>query len=431
METGPNTTTKALCSYEAAELMRNEACSGGSRESSKVNLICASRNRFPCGQRLRALLALLALLVCTCLGFSVSTQLLRSQTLRSRRPADARNGERIYKAGCIACHGELGKGAAQSSTEFTRPSTFPDFTQCSQTTAEANAAWKAVIVHGGPSRGFSTIMPAFGELLSSPDIDDVIAYLRGFCTNPHWPRGELNLPRALVTEKAYPEDEFVVSTAANVSGAPGFVTDYIHEQRFGVKNQIEVDLPLHNADQNHQWESGIGDMTFGVKRVMYSNLHTGSILSLQGGILPPTGDSKRGFGSGTTTFEPFAAFDQLFPTNTFVQFQMGADLPRHPDISPQSIFYRTAIGQTIAPDHMLGRMWSPMVEFLATRNLMDGAKTDWDVLPEMQVTISRRQHVRAAVGVRTPFTDTRGRTPQLNVYVLWDWADGKLWGGWK
>jgi hypothetical protein len=164
---------------------------------------------------------------------------------------------------------------------------------------------------------------------------------------------------------------------------------------------------------------------------MYSNLHTGSILSLQGGILPPTGDSKRGFGSGTTTFEPFAAFDQLFPTNTFVQFQMGADLPRHPNISPQSIFYRTAIGQTIAPDHMLGRMWSPMVEFLATRNLMDGAKTDWDVLPEMQVTISRRQHVRAAVGVRTPFTDTRGRTPQLNVYVLWDWADGKLWGGWK
>jgi hypothetical protein len=72
-----------------------------------------------------------------------------------------------------------------------------------------------------------------------------------------------------------------------------------------------------------------------------------------------------------------------------------------------------------------------MVEFLATRNLTDNAKTDWDVLPEMQVTISRRQHVRADIGVRAPFTDTRGRTPQVTFYVLWDWADGKLWKGWR
>ncbi|MDX6458335.1 MAG: hypothetical protein QOE55_2032, partial [Acidobacteriaceae bacterium] len=264
-----------------------------------------------------------ASLVCIGLALSVSTLLLRSQTLRAPKPADPKNGERIYKSGCIACHGDMGKGAPQTSTEFRRPDTFPDFTQCSGTTAEPNAAWKAVIVHGGPSRGFSTIMPAFGQLLSPQDIDDVIAYLRGFCPNPHWPRGELNLPRALVTEKAYPEDEFVISTAANASGAPGFVTDYIHEQRFGVKNQLEVDFPLHNQDQNHQWQSGPGDLTLAIKRVMYSNLHTGSILSLQGGILPPTGDSKRGFGSGTTTFEPFVAFDQLFPSNTFVQFQMG------------------------------------------------------------------------------------------------------------
>jgi cytochrome c2 len=372
-----------------------------------------------------------ALLICLCFSGFATTLISRSQTLRYPKPPEATNGKKIYEAGCIACHGDLGKGAPHNSTEFRRPSTFPDFTQCSQTTAEANATWKAIIVHGGPSRGFSTVMPAFGELLSSQDIDDVIAYLRTFCTNPHWPRGELNLPRALVTEKAYPEDEFVISTAVNATGAPGLTTDFIHEQRFGVKNQIELDFPLNNQDQNHQWQNGPGDITFGLKRVMYSNLHTGSILSLQGGILPPTGDSKRGFGSGTTTFEPFAAFDQLFPTNTFVQFQMGADLTRHPDITPHSIFYRTAVGQTFAPDHLLGRMWSPMVEFLASRDLADGAKTEWDVLPEMQVTISRRQHVRAAVGVRAPFTETRGRTPTVTMYVLWDWADGKLWKGWK
>lgn len=353
-----------------------------------------------------------------------------AQTLRYPKPPDAKNGERIYRNGCIACHGATGNGAPMTSTEFTRPGTFPDFSNCSQTTPEPNIAWKAVIVYGGPARGFSQIMPAFGALLSSPEIDDVIAYIRNFCTEKGWPRGELNLPRALVTEKAFPEREFVISTAVNGSGAPGFNTDFIHEQSFGKKNQLEVDAPWNMQDQNHYWNSGIGDITLGLKRVMFSSLRTGSILALQAGILPPTGNSKRGFGSGTTTFEPFASFDQLFPTNTFFQFQMGADIPFDQKVSPQSLFGYATVGQTLAGQHRLGREWSPMVEFLATRDLTSTAKTEWDVLPEMQVTLSRRQHVRADVGVRAPLTNTADRTPQVVFYVLWDWADGKLWGGW-
>lgn len=124
----------------------------------------AKRNSFRNRQRLPAAFALLG---CICLVFGVSTLILRSQTLHYQKPANPENGERIYKTGCITCHGDLGKGAPRTSTEFLRPDTFPEFTQCSATTAEPNAAWKAVIVHGGPSRGFSTIMPAFGDLLSS------------------------------------------------------------------------------------------------------------------------------------------------------------------------------------------------------------------------------------------------------------------------
>lgn len=355
----------------------------------------------------------------------------RTQMLRFAKPADVHNGKLIYNNGCIACHGELGKGAAETSTVFTRPDTFPDFTRCDQTTAEPNAAWKDVVVYGGRSRGFSTIMPAFGELLTNQQIDDVIAYMRSFCTNSHWPRGELNLPRALVTEKAYPEDEVVLSTAVNATGAPSFTTDIIHEQRFGVKNQIEIDVPVNYADQDHSWTAGPGDITFGLKRVIYSNLRAGSIFAVQGGILAPTGDSKRGFGSGTTTFEPFAAFDQLFPENTFLQFQAGGDLPFDTSKAPRSMFWRAAAGQTFAGKQGLGRMWSPMVEFVASRDFQKGAKSDWDVLPEMQVTISQRQHIRADVGVQAPFTNTVGRSPQVVFYVLWDWADGKLWEGWK
>ena len=355
---------------------------------------------------------------------------LFAQTLQYHRTPNPDKGRAIYRNGCVSCHGENGKGAAETSTEFKRPDTFPDFSRCDQTTPEANYTWKAIIKYGGPSLGFSTIMPSFSGVLSSDEIDDVVAYLRTFCTNPHWPRGELNLPRALVTEKAFPEDELVLSTSVNASGGPGFTTHAIHEQVVSTRDQIEVDVPWTVQDTNHAYDNHIGDVTLGLKHVMFSSLRTGSILSLQAGVLPPSGRTKLG-GAGTTVFEPFASLDQLFRTNTWVQFQMGADLPHNTKITPQSMFYYTAIGQTFGQDHMLGRQWSPMVEFLATRDLMDGAKTDWDVMPEMQVTVSRRQHIRMDVGYRQPFTDTAGRTPEIDFYVLWDWADGKFWEGWK
>ena len=150
-----------------------------------------------------------------------------------------------------------------------------------------------------------------------------MAYMRGFCKNVHHdPLGELNLPRALVTEKAFPENEIVVSTAASASGAPTWTTDVIDERTIiDARTQLETDIPVNYADQNHNWTEGLGDITLGVKREIFSSLRTGSILSVQGGFLLPTGDSKRGFGAGTTQFEPFAAFDQLFRENTFLQFR--------------------------------------------------------------------------------------------------------------
>ena len=356
--------------------------------------------------------------------------LLHAQYLTHSFKSHAEKGKQIYQSACVSCHGSDGRGAPKAISGFTPPDTFPDFTRCDQTTAEVDAAYKAVIEHGGPTRGFSQIMPSFSEALSSQDIDDLIAYLRQFCNSPHWPRGELNLPRALVTEKAYPEDEEVISTAVNVQGTPGNQTHIIHEQRFGVNNQIEVDVPITFQDENHVWYGGVGDVTLAVKRVMASSMRTGSILSLQGGFLLPSGNRSRGFGSGTTTFEPFAAFDQLFRTDTFIQLQLGADLPFHTDIAPQSIFFNSAIGQSFAADHGLGRLWTPMCEVIANRNLTDAAKTDWDVLPQMQVTISKRQHIRGDLGLRIPVTNTAGRQKHLMFYLLWDWQDGKLTQGW-
>ena len=303
--------------------------------------------------------------------------LLSAQTLRYTKRPDIRNGEKVYKGGCIACHGGDGKGAPQSSTVFKRPDTFPDFTDCAGTTPEPNGNWKAVIVHGGPSRGLSQIMPAFGDLLTDDQINDVIAYMRGFCKNVHHdPLGELNLPRALVTEKAFPENEIVVSTAANASGAPAWTTDVIDERTIiDARTQLETDVPVNYADQAHNWTAGVGDITLGVE--------AGDVFQSADGVDPECagrhsccrpGDSKRGFGAGTTQFEPFAAFDQLFKENTFLQTQLGADLPVDTSVAPRSMFWRAAVGQAMAQDHMLGRLFSPMVEFLAVRDFKRGGE---------------------------------------------------------
>ena len=339
-------------------------------------------------------------------------------------------GKQIYEAGCIACHGSDGKGTPTEIAGFDRPRTFPDFTQCSQTTPEMNSDWKAIIRDGGPFRGFSQIMPSFKEALTSEQMDKVIVYLRHFCTDPPWPRGELNLPRALATEKAYPENEVVVTTTVNAHGAPAVTNEIVHEQRFGVKNQIEVSVPINFQDQNHIWYGGFGDTGLALKREIFSNLHAGSIFSVQGGAIFPAGNRAHGLGSGVTTFETFAAFGQLFPAKTFLQLQAGADLPIDTSIAPRSFFGRMAFGKMFNQGQGLGRMWSPMLEFLADRDFQAGATTNWDVLPQMQVTISKRQHIRADAGIRIPATNTAGRSAQVIFYLLWDWQDGRLNEGW-
>jgi len=93
------------------------------------------------------------------------------------------------------------RGAPQSIAGFVRPKSFPHFNKCDESTPEYTRDYKAVIRDGGPARGFSQIMPSFGGVLISGEMDELVAYLRSFCEEKQWPVGELNVPRALMTEK--------------------------------------------------------------------------------------------------------------------------------------------------------------------------------------------------------------------------------------
>ena len=150
-------------------------------------------------------------------------------------------------------------------------------------------------------------------------------------------------------------------------GAPGVTSEIVHEQRFGEKNQIEVSVPVEfQHPVPGTWYGGVGDVGLGLKRVLFSSLRTGSILSVFGEAILPTGNRAHGLGTGVTTFETFAAYGQLLPAKTFIQFQGGADLPPILVEAPQiGLLSDQRPGKMLQSKRGLGRLWSPMVEFLA------------------------------------------------------------------
>jgi len=293
-------------------------------------------------------------------------------------------GEDIYKAACIGCHGPNGKGQPETTLGFEKPSQFPDFSDCNGTTREKV-----------------------------------------------WPLGEMNLPRTFFTEKAFPEDEAVLTTAVNTNGLGAVSPELTYERRFGARNQLELSAPFSFIQrENRSWVGGVGDFVLGYKRVLFSSSRSGSILSLQGEADLPTGNRSQSLGSGVTTFGTFAAFGQRLPGLSFFQLMAGADLPTDTRKAPQGVFIHSAVGKTFVQSRGFGRIWTPIVEFLADRDLATGAKTNLDLVPQLQFSLSKRQHILANVGVRTPANNTAGRTTQLVFYVLWDWFDGGLKEGW-
>jgi hypothetical protein len=308
----------------------------------------------------------------------------------------------------------------------------PDLRDC-QFTREPDSDWLAVIHGGGPARAFARMMPAFAEALSIEQMEDVLGYVRGFCADRAWPRGELNLPRPLVTEKAFPEDEAVLSTSASTAGSGVVSNKLVYERRIGARNQFEIVVPFSFVESDvtggTTWGGGIGDLTLGVKRALAHSLRRGAILSGAAEIVLPIGDDGLGLSKGTPVFEPFLAYGQLLPADAFVQAQTGVELPFDSEKATAEAFWRVVVGRSFSQGRW-GRTWSPMVEAVAARELEAEQRTQWDVVPQLQVTLSTRQHIMASIGIRLPVNQREDRHPHVMFYVLWDWFDGPLLGGW-
>jgi mono/diheme cytochrome c family protein len=381
--------------------------------------------------------------LCTCAGAWLafaSGAALRAQSrpvvataTPAALPADA-TGEAIFEAACVTCHGKDGRGATSNVVGFALPlpdgHDFPDFTDCPTNTVEPMADWMAVVHSGGPVRGLDRHMPAFGDALSDDQIERVVRYLWSFCHDRRWPRGDLNFPRAIFTEKAFPENEAVFVTGSR-PGLAGLNETFIYEHRYGSRGTWEVSVPFTagQIDAGGPWRRGIGDVEISVRQTLHASFERGRILAVGGAVTLPTGRERLGLGNGYSVVEPFLLAGQMLGANGFVQVQAAYEIPTDRTRAVNEGLVRTAFGYSFAQAGGRGRSWTPMAEVMVARPA-DGS-AEWDVVPQMQVSLSKLQHVLMSVGVRLPVNERLERKPELATYLIWDWFDGGFFRFWK
>jgi hypothetical protein len=289
-----------------------------------------------------------------------------------------------------------------------------------------------VIHKGGRIRALDHRMPSFGDALTDDEIDRVIDHLRTFCQEPGWPRGDLNFPRAFFTEKAFPENEAVLTVTAGRSPAGSMSSEFLYEHRIGRRGQYEINVPfaMQQDEPAGSWRRGLGDVNAALRYTLVDSLRRGFIAAAGGEVTLPTGKEYDGLGGGVTVLEAFGMFGQALPADGFLQFHAGVEAPVDADKAPKEAYWRTAIGKTYTVNTW-GRSWTPMIEVLGARELVKGIGPEWDVVPQMQVSLSGLQHVLLSVGMRVPVNERDSRGSALVTYLLWDWFDGGLFSNWK
>ena len=384
------------------------------------------------GTKARRHQVLLGLGLCVFVTSCLCAKAVGASSAVPHQPAGAtgsRTGSELYKAACATCHGADGRGNPKSHVGFDLA--LPDFTDCSFATPEAEADWFAVVHQGGPVRAFARQMPAFSAALTEDEITAVVRHVRGFCADTRWPRGDLNLPRALMTEKAFPENEALMTTAISRRGGAAVSNSFIYEHRIGARSQWELVVPIaaRRNGEGGAWGKGLGDVAAALKHVVFHSLDRGAIVSAGAEVVLPTGRPSAGLGTGTAVFEPFVSAGQILPANAFIQAQAGVELPVNQTKATRQAFWRIAAGQTFY-NGRFHREWTPMMEVVAARPILSGANTQWDIVPQLQLSLSRRHHVLVSGGMQLPINARAGRGRTFRMYVLWDWFDGGFFSGW-
>jgi hypothetical protein len=315
----------------------------------------------------------------------------------------------MFAAWCARCHGEDGRGRVAAPTVKTQPM---DFTDCAVATAEPDADWELVIARGGPAAGLSSEMPAFGEALDAATIRRLVQYLRTFCRERGWPLGNLNLPRPIFTEKAFPENELLVLPAVAHRGndPPTARLRLVFERRVGRRSHVELGLPVESVGSATGRATGMGDLLVAGKHVLHADAEAGRIVTAGVELALPTGDAARRLGAGVTVVEPYLAVG-LLSGATHVQSELQIEAPL--DGSERELVYNVYLGHDLAP---APSTWTFGVE-------LNGVGHRLALTPQLRKGVTRTGALAIAAGVRLPLLQRHAQGIEWAGYLLWEYLE--------
>ncbi len=317
----------------------------------------------------------------------------------------------MFDAFCAVCHGEDGSGQVENPALDGEPM---DFTDCAVATPEPDADWELVITRGGPAAGLSSEMPSYGDTLTGGQIGTLIGYIRGFCPEPGWPIGTLNFPRPIFTEKAFPENEFLL--LPEVSEGPGDVSRVgiraIYERRLGRRGHVEMRLPFESFSAAGTRRSGLGDVKLAGKYVVHTDRAMTRITTAGLEVSLPTGDADDGLGHGTAVFEPYLAFGTTLG-DLYLQTQVKVESPARDPVSEAEFGYNAYVGFDVSE---VLNTWTLGLE-------LNGVDRDLALTPQLRKGLTRTGAIAVASGVQIPITHRDTRRARWVGYFLWEYLD--------
>ena len=328
-------------------------------------------------------------------GFTVMT--LVAVAASHAQNATPKTVPEMWDAWCARCHGKDGTGKVAEPTITVEPM---DFTDCRVTSPEGDSDWEAVIVKGGPVVGLSSQMPAFGDFLSPQQVSEFVAFIKKFCGETGWPTGNLNLPRPIFAEKAFPENELIllpmVSHKKDEPVGVSFAT--VYEQRIGKRGQIEMVLPMEAASTGGVRASGVGDFEIGVKYALTPRA-SNHLFSAGFDVSMPTGNEETGLGAGQFVFEPYLSTATVIGSQSYVQTQLKLEFPQDNTWDDVVTVYNIYFGRDA---HLLPSTFTFGVE-------LNGENEEVALTPQIRKGLSKTGALAGAFGVRLPLNHRTSR----------------------
>jgi mono/diheme cytochrome c family protein len=308
-------------------------------------------------------------------------------------------GDSLYTAWCARCHGVDARGTPAASVRTDVPPA--DLAACPTSTAETEDQWVGIVTRGGAAFGLSLDMPSYGEAGTPQQIEMVVRYVRSLCRERGWPPGELNFPRAFLVEKAYPENELVVTVE-------GRGQELIYERRAGRRLQFEAAVSTVIDSLDRPFDHATAALKYNV----WYSLERRALASVGLEASPPLGRRER------WEVEPFIAAG-LERAGFVAQGEALASWEETEGIAGGSL--RLGVG------HAIDR-FVPMVE--AGWDWGRGSPGVLTLHPQTWIRLSRLGHVAGSVGAGIPVNGPdRGRVT-LTAFLLWDFGDAPLLRGW-